>query len=704
MKKFLLSFLCFLLAIGGYAEEVTKTYTYEFPNCQFTQNGTLDLGGVSWTFSGDGGYFGFDGTKGQQFGSSKAPCKSMTLSTSGIAGKITNIVINTSGASSVNASFTVSVGGTQYGNSTKLTADATSYTFNGDSSGEIKFTYSQTSSKALYISSISITYTTAGDGGESPEAPEPEEPETPENVEGGTVTFTASEYGYSNQASVTTVQMGDYVTVEFKKGTNSSGNSPKYYTTGTAIRCYGGNTFTIKSTAGNITKIVLTYSSGGDSNKITTNVGTFTIDTWTGSSQSVTFTISGTSGHKRIAKISVTYEGTNSGTPEVENVQAPVISCEKEEYIVGDEAVVTITTETEGATIYYSLDDSEPTTVYVDAIPLYETTTVKAIAKKEGANDSQVATKTIVFKEVVTLVNATVAEAIAAYNSGKTITAKASIVGYIVGAADNGLNKDGNFSSTTTVETNLLIADDPNETNVDNCMPVELPRGEIRNALNLAGNPGNYKKQVVLTGDVMAYFSVAGLKNTSAYEFIEDVWGSLYYPTAVEIPANVKAYIVTAANNNYVTLTQVTGALPANTGVIYNGKWTEYATAVSEEANVEGNLLWGSSSNTYVEGDAYVLAKVDGEVGLYLAAKNKDEYGNAGTTHFLNNANKAYLPASAVTSNVKALKFDFNTTAVENVKVETEGKKVIYDLSGRRVNDMTAPGLYIVNGKKVMVK
>jgi hypothetical protein len=76
-------------------------------------------------------------------------------------------------------------------------------------------------------------------------------------------------------------------------------------------------------------------------------------------------------------------------------------------------------------------------------------------------------------------------------------------------------------------------------------------------------------------------------------------------------------------------------------------------------------------------------------------------------TAFLNNANKAYLPVDNLPSsaqNAKALKFDFNTTAVENVKIETEGKKVIYDLSGRRVNDMTAPGLYIVNGKKVMVK
>jgi hypothetical protein len=123
---------------------------------------------------------------------------------------------------------------------------------------------------------------------------------------------------------------------------------------------------------------------------------------------------------------------------------------------------------------------------------------------------------------------------------------------------------------------------------------------------------------------------------------------------------------------------------------------------VSGEANVEGNLLKGTVDATNITEDAYVLAKVDGVVGFYKAQKNKDE-----GTAFLNNANKAYLPVSALPAsvqNAKALKFNFDTTGVEGVKVETAGKKVIYDLSGRRVNEMAQPGIYIVNGKKVMVK
>ena len=136
-------------------------YSYTFTAKQFSANGSKTLNSVSWTLAGNGGYWGYDGTKGQQFGSSNAPYKTLTLSTSGISGTITKIIINTSGASSVNASFTVSVGGTQWGSSTKLTTSATAYTFTGSNSGEIKFSYTQTSSKALYIKSISVIYETA---------------------------------------------------------------------------------------------------------------------------------------------------------------------------------------------------------------------------------------------------------------------------------------------------------------------------------------------------------------------------------------------------------------------------------------------------------------------------------------------------------------------------------------------------------------
>ena len=143
------------------AELVDKVYSYEFTSSQFTANGTKTLNGLSWTAAGDGGYWGYDSQygKGQQFGSGNKPYKSLSL-TSGSLKNVTKITINTAGASSINAPLVVTVGGVQIGDSIKLTSSATTYTLESATplTGEIVLTYTQTSSKALYIKSIVVNY------------------------------------------------------------------------------------------------------------------------------------------------------------------------------------------------------------------------------------------------------------------------------------------------------------------------------------------------------------------------------------------------------------------------------------------------------------------------------------------------------------------------------------------------------------------
>ena len=126
------------------------------------------------------------------------------------------------------------------------------------------------------------------------------------------VSIDFSQKGYSNQQAVTDATITDGITITFSKGSNNS-NAPKYYASGTAIRAYGGNTFTISSTIGNITKIVLTFGSSDGTNAISADNGTFNSPNWTGEKNSVTFTISGTSGNRRLKAMTITYTPSAGG-------------------------------------------------------------------------------------------------------------------------------------------------------------------------------------------------------------------------------------------------------------------------------------------------------------------------------------------------------------------------------------------------------
>ena len=114
--------------------------------------------------------------------------------------------------------------------------------------------------------------------------------------------------GYTNQQIVSSYQ-GNNFSVTFDKGTNS--NEPKYYDKGTAIRVYGGGYFIVASEA-TITNIVIVFGSSDGSNVISTDIGTFSDDIWSGNSNSVKFMIGGTSGHRRIQKLTVTTSGSTN--------------------------------------------------------------------------------------------------------------------------------------------------------------------------------------------------------------------------------------------------------------------------------------------------------------------------------------------------------------------------------------------------------
>ena len=99
----------------------------------------------------------------------------------------------------------------------------------------------------------------------------------------------------------------------------------------------------------------------------------------------------------------------------------------------------------------------------------------------------------------------------------KTGTSK-YIKGYIVGyVPDKALNEAifGDASSAEKAPTNILLAAKADEKEVNNCMPIQLPSGDLRTALNLKDNPGNLKKELIICGNIETYFGATGLKSAT---------------------------------------------------------------------------------------------------------------------------------------------------------------------------------------------
>jgi len=94
----------------------------------------------------------------------------------------------------------------------------------------------------------------------------------------------------------------------------------------------------------------------------------------------------------------------NATFTELAHVATPTFTPAAGSYI--SVQTVTIACATEGATVYYTLDGTDPTTeseVYAEAFTVSETTTVKAYAVKEGMNDSDIAEITYTIIEPMTI-------------------------------------------------------------------------------------------------------------------------------------------------------------------------------------------------------------------------------------------------------------------------------------------------------------
>ena len=171
--------------------------------------------------------------------------------------------------------------------------------------------------------------------------------------------------------------------------------------------------------------------------------------------------------------------------------------------------------------------------------------------------------------------------------------------------------------------------------------------------------------------------------------------GSAGYTTfSPKLPIAVEG-IVTAYTAKFdgekVVLTPVS-TVPADAGIIVEATEGTYkAPVIASATAITDNDLLVSDGTVTGNGSIYALGKKNGVVGFYRIADGETVP-----------AGKAYLTISSTARDFYALGDE--TTGIVGNKREPITNNCYYDLQGRKVNGQLKKGLYIVNGKKVIIK
>ena len=635
-----------------------------------------------------------------------------------------------------------------------------------------------------------------------------------------------TEQGYSNQQEITSVS-GTNCTITFDKGTNSI--APKYFTSGTAIRVYGGGYFTVSSTTKTITKIELTFGSSDGSNAITTDVETYSNGTWSGSASSVKFTVGGTSGNRRLASVAVTY-----GVPDTRTeVNMTDFTAAATTLVKGNTTTTTVTNDQSGwmAAYTYTSSNEEVATVSTNGVitaVAKGTATITATLNVNAEDANYKAGSTKEMAVVITVenpkhtatfyANGTVHHAIDV-EEGEAIDFPASdpsdlagkvFVGWVETKIDGTTDDEPSFvtsadmgtsnvnfyavfateTDNTTMKTDVLnreligvtgtsysswsnkkvtsdavyagnsaggnssiqlrssnsnsgivsttsggkvkkvVVEWNNNTDDERSLEVWVKNTAYSNASDLYNASthgtriGTIKKadatELTIDGD----YEYVGLRSASGAMYLTSIsitWevGTVTYSdycTSVTIPAEITAagyktlYCDAALNfegvdgleafiaekeGTKVNFTKV-NSVPAETGVLLKGNAATYQIPVvaSSSTDVSTNQLLGVLEDTELSSGIFVLMNGAEGVGFYKTTKA-----------FTVGANTAYLPAS-VAGAKSFIGFDFGeTTGIESLPLTPalKGEPLWFNLAGQRVAQPTK-GLYIVNGKKVVVK
>ena len=201
----------------------------------------------------------------------------------------------------------------------------------------------------------------------------------------------------------------------------------------------------------------------------------------------------------------------------------------------------------------------------------------------------------------------------------------------------------------------------------------------------------------------------------------------MYLPYAVAIPEGVVAYYAAADGaivDKTISLTQLDGTIPAKTAVLLHRAeaaaaegetpaaptTNEYTFNLAADVEAVDNLFEGKIMQTAISAanaKVYLLIKYNKKEAFYWMADEYNascEFVGTGAGYVKCDANKGYLK---LPNQQGASSYSFRyegTTGIDEVEGESGEVKAIYDIQGRKLNEITKPGFYIVDGEKVWIK
>lgn len=208
-------------------------------------------------------------------------------------------------------------------------------------------------------------------------------------------------------------------------------------------------------------------------------------------------------------------------------------------------------------------------------------------------------------------------------------------------------------------------------------------------------------------------------------EFAEGAWTTVMVPFDYTLPVGVVAeelnfIAFNGPDNNWISFKEVT-ELKANTPYILQnnsattqlfadlGIKTIYSTTSINSVEAEGAVMKG----TYKSISAAELVEQEGGDIIFINQNGEGKYiDDAQPADITFPAGRAYIVVDGSTfdiANNVAPRFtifhgDDNINSIEETVAEEAQEEVIYDLAGRRIVKPTKAGIYIVNGKKMVIK